>query len=291
MDKLIIEAALNENARRTLNPNIPVTPREIAEDALACAQAGASVIHFHAREPETGKPRMNGTELYAEAMELIRQQSEVLFYPTFQPGLPAEDRWQHIFALAENPRVRLRLGACDMGSVNFSRFDYAARRVTSEWIYQNPATDNDWCLRRCQELGLRPRMSVWEPGGLRTIFAFREIGLLDDPLIVQFYLSDDLPQGYPPGPRAILNYLDMVPPGAKLVWFAGSLTGDATKLNALAILMGGHARVGLGDDPGAGGGKATNADLVHRIARLAGELGRPIATPADARGILGLDGL
>lgn len=290
MDKLIIEAAINENARRTLNPNIPITPEEIARDAVACAEAGAAVVHFHAREPETGKPRMNSTELYAEAMERIRKESAVLFYPTFQPGLPAEDRWRHIFDLAEDPRVRLEIGACDMGSVNFSRFDLENRRVAGEWIYLNPATDNDYCLRRCQELRLRPRMSVWEPGGLRTALKFREIGLLTDPLMVQFYLSEDLPQGYPPGPRALLNFVDMVPPDAKLVWFAGSINGDATKVNALAVLMGGHARVGLGDDPEAGGGQATNADLVARMARLAHDLGREVATPAEARTILGLGG-
>lgn len=288
MDKLIIEAALNENARRDRNPNIPVTPDEIARDAIACAEAGAAVVHFHAREPETGRPRMNGTELYAEAMAKIRRQSDVLLYPTFQPGLPAKERWQHIFDLAENPDVRLRIGACDMGSVNFSRFDLEQRRVAGEWMYLNPATDNEYCLERCRDLGLRPRMSVWEPGGLRTALKFREIGLLSEPLFIQFYLSDDLPQGYPPGPRAILNYLDMTPPDVKLVWVAGSLTGDATKINALAILMGGHVRVGLGDDPDAGGGSATNADLVTRMVRLANDLGREVATPAEAREILGI---
>ncbi|HEX2171098.1 MAG TPA: 3-keto-5-aminohexanoate cleavage protein [Dehalococcoidia bacterium] len=288
MEKLIIEAAINENARRSLNPHIPVTPEEIARDAVACAEAGAAVVHFHAREPETGKPRMNGTELYAEAMERIRNESDVLFYPTFQPGLPAEERWRHIFDLAENPRVRLEIGACDMGSVNFSRFDVANRRVAGDWIYLNPATDNEYCLRRCADLGLRPRMSVWEPGGLRTALKFREIGLLTDPLFVQFYLSDDLPQGYPPGARALLNFIDLVPSDVRLVWFAGSVSGDATRVNGLAILMGGHVRVGLGDDPAAGGGKATNADLVARMVRLAGDLGREVATPAEARTILGL---
>ena len=288
MDKLIIEAALNENARRDLNPNIPITPQEIARDAVACAEAGAAVVHFHAREPETGRPRMNGTELYAEAMALIREQSDVLFYPTFQPGLPAEERWRHIFDLAENPRVRLRIGACDMGSVNFPRFDLESGRVAGEWIYLNPTPDNEYCLRRCRELGLRPRMSIWEPGGLRILLKFRDIGLLTDPLMVQFYLSEDMPQGYPPGPRALLNYTDMVPPDVKLVWFAGSIQGDATRLNALAVLMGGHVRVGLGDDPAAGGGKATNADLVARMVRLAADLGREVATPAEAGQILGL---
>src|SRR5437870_3067704 len=104
MQKLIIEAAINEQASKRDNPNVPYSPEECARDALACADAGAAIIHFHARDAQTGEMQHPGTALYAEAMRLIRgERPNLMVYPTYGYSPTPEARFSHVKALAEDP--------------------------------------------------------------------------------------------------------------------------------------------------------------------------------------------
>jgi hypothetical protein len=115
MKPIIIEVGLNEAVGREQHPLVPSTPDEIAADILDCAAAGASIVHFHARDPDTGEQRFDATELYREAMSAVRSTGcDVHMYPTYPPFLssgpdPAADRFHHVLELADDPAIGLRV--------------------------------------------------------------------------------------------------------------------------------------------------------------------------------------
>jgi hypothetical protein len=124
MDELLIEVGLNEAVSRSEHPDIPITPTEIADDILGCADAGASIVHFHARDPKSGEQRFGATELYRDVVRRVRQAgSSILMYPTYPPFFSdtrrcIEERFAHVFALADEAELEMNLGPLDMGSIN-----------------------------------------------------------------------------------------------------------------------------------------------------------------------------
>ncbi|MGH7822626.1 MAG: 3-keto-5-aminohexanoate cleavage protein, partial [Candidatus Binatia bacterium] len=122
VQKLIVAVGLNENVTRDENPNVPITPREIAEDVAACVEAGASIIHLHARDPDTGAPMMDDPEQYTRIYLAIRERTDALVYPTYPPG-PKEHRYRHVVALAGNAAARLEIAPIIAGSADLSPVD------------------------------------------------------------------------------------------------------------------------------------------------------------------------
>src|SRR5262245_4466882 len=107
-DKLIIEVALNEQTSKARNPNVPITADECAAAALAAAAEGASIVHFHARDPQTGREMIPGTEMYAEAIRLVNaERPDLLVYVPYTFGATPEERFAHLAELADDPGVRL----------------------------------------------------------------------------------------------------------------------------------------------------------------------------------------
>src|SRR5215471_5620210 len=132
-DKVIIEAAINEQSSKADNPNVPVSAEECAIDALACAAAGAAIVHFHARDPETGALLSPGTETYAEGMRLINdERPDLLVYPTYSMAPTAAERFSHIHDLADDPGARLRSATIDPGAMNFSFVDPESGRIIGD---------------------------------------------------------------------------------------------------------------------------------------------------------------
>ena len=124
MEPLIIECALNEQVTKQQNPGVPIAPDELVEDALAAAEAGASILHFHARDVATGDLLHPGTEFYREVMRGIRRQNaDVLLYPTYGASPTPEERFSHLVALSEDPEIRLDFATIDPGAVNYASFD------------------------------------------------------------------------------------------------------------------------------------------------------------------------
>src|SRR6059036_1572536 len=120
-DAAIIEVSLNEAAMRVQNPHVPYSPNECADDALRCADAGAAVVHWHARDPVTGVQRLDDAALYGRALALM-QPSRVLAYPSYPPWLVGrEDRLAHVWTLRE--RHGLELAPLDLGSVGIVVWD------------------------------------------------------------------------------------------------------------------------------------------------------------------------
>ncbi|MBE3603858.1 3-keto-5-aminohexanoate cleavage protein [bacterium] len=286
MAKVIIEAAINGAAPRKLNPNIPYSPAEIAADAVATARAGAAIIHFHVRDPESGK-WVHDVPYYAEVYRRARAESDALLWPTFPLDGDAAARFSHFVALAKDPATKPDLGAGDMGSVNLVAYDRERRAIhNEEMVYRNSYATIRYFLEKSRELGLRPTLQIFDPSFLRAALVFLELGVLSEPLLLKFYLGGpELPFGLPPTLKSLEAYLDMLK-GVRANWFAATLGGDNLPLVPLIVSLGGHVRVGLEDYQYAREGGPSNPELAARAAETIRAMGHQVATPAEARAIL-----
>ena len=200
-------------------------------------------------------------------------------------------------ALAEDPEVRLQIAAIDMGSDNINDYDPRTKTFTS------PDQAKPWShdfhrqfFQICRDLKLRPYLGVYEPGALRSIAKYLEMGWLEPPLVMKFFFSDAGPYGFPPNPRCVemfVRTLELVFPGVPKIWFTMCYGHSIWDLVRPTIELGGHVRVGLGQyhpwywhDPT--GDEPTNAEQVARVADIARSMGRGLATPAEARAAFGL---
>lgn len=286
MAKVIIEAAINGAAPRKLNPHIAYSPAEIAADAIATARAGAAIIHFHVRDPESGQ-WVHDLPYYAEVYRRTRAESDALLWPTFPIEGDAAARFSHFVELAKDPATRPDFGAGDLGSVNLAAYDPAAKKLHGEdLVYQNSYTTIRYFLERSRELGLRPTLQIFDPSFLRAALVFLELGVLTEPLMLKFYLGGpELPFGLPPTLKSLEAYLDMLK-GVRANWFAATLGGDNLPLAPLIVSLGGHVRIGLEDYQYARAGQPGNPELAARAAAAIRAMGHEVATPAEARAIL-----
>ncbi len=285
VDKLIIEAAINEQSSKADNPHVPYSAQECAEDALRCAAAGAAIVHFHARDPHSGALLSPGTDTYAVAMRLIREERpDLLVYPTYT----MDDRFAHIEALASDPTVRLRCATIDPGAMNFSRFDPATGEIIGDKPFVVTHADASRFFAICRRHGLGYSVVVREPGHVRTTVAYHRSGMITGTILFKLNLADDMLFGLPPSPAAVDAYMGLVPSDIPHTWMAYTYGPSHWAMNGHAIGVGAHVRTGLGDHPvEEDGSTPTNADQVRRVAALAAAAGRPLATPTEALAILG----
>jgi 3-keto-5-aminohexanoate cleavage enzyme len=271
VDRLIISVALTGSwTSRQQTPHVPLTPAEIAEQAVASWRAGAAIAHLHMRDADgviTCEPA-----LYAEARERIRAAGcdIVLNFSTGGgAGRTTED--ERIAPVALRPEI----ASFDAGSTNFG-----------EGVFLNSPAFLARLAREMLTHGVKPEIECFDAGMITTALRMAEEGLLARPLYFQFVLGV---RGAAPATVAQLNYMvSMLPPGAP--WSVCSIGRNQLPMNIAAIVMGGHARTGLEDNIYYSRGvlAAGNAHLVARLARLARELGRPPASPDEARALLGL---
>jgi 3-keto-5-aminohexanoate cleavage enzyme len=307
MKKLIIEVAINETIMRSENPHVPLTAEEIAEDAYQCFLEGATIIHFHNRTPGypddgTYDSARNGDhEAYAETMRLIAGKCDLIPYPTMvYPGAPGREEalrqmHPHVKAL-RTMDVGLETFVLPVGATNIGRYDFKGGKFVydraSHTSHEQMAGFLEWCMQS----GLQPGFIVREPGHMRHLLMYREMGLLRDPIIAHLNLSDSVPYGPKPDVTGIQSLISIIPPEVPLEWFIHNYTsfvhdtslGDSHReLNVLAIAMGGHARTGIGDKAVWDGKRLTNAQMVRHMRNVAEAAGREIATTDEARQILG----
>src|SRR5437762_2716686 len=234
---VIIESAINGGITTTEdNPHVPYTVDDVVRDAGATIDAGAAIVHFHLRRPD-GSRIDNYDELLADhqaAMAQIRARHAALLWNTFPVGGDASRRFRLFRDLSRGRSTRPDVGAYDIGSLNIVSYDATARRVRSATSYINTFDDVQYFLRGFRELGLRPFLNVFEPGFIRTAIICLELGLLDEPLLLKFYFSDDY--GLPPCPRSIEAYLDLLE-GVRHQWFGCYIGGDALSVVPLFASM------------------------------------------------------
>ena len=285
MAKVIIEAAINGNASKKLNPHIGYSPEEIANDAIATCKAGAALIHFHVRDPETGK-WVQDVPYYAEVYRRSRAQCKALLWPTFPFGSDPAKRFSHFVELSKDPATKPDLGAGDMGSVNLVAYNPVTKKIADEGtIYCNSYETIRYFLTKSREVGLRPTLQIFDPSFIRSSLYFLEQGVLTEPLLMKFYFGGpELPFGLPPTLKSIEAYLDMLK-GVRVNWFAATLGGDNLPLVPLIVSLGGHVRIGLEDYQYAREGQFSNAQLAERTAAMIRAMGHEVATPDQAREI------
>lgn len=282
---LIVTAALNETAIDDDNPNFPYTPEQLVREAVAARGAGASIVHFHARDPQTRALGL-APELYRETFARIREQTDLLI----EPGLglisdPADERISHLTRLDLRPDF----APVEMGAFNVDFWDPdAGRFATGDALYDLTRSRIESVLLALGDAGYRAAASCWDFGHVRTARRFREMGLLPEPTLWELIFTGELvPSGAPPTEPALRGLLSELPPGEP--WSVGCWQGDILPLAAMAIGLGGHVRIGLGDWPHPQLDRPDHGALVNEVVALARSIGREIATPAQARELLQLE--
>ncbi|MCL5039588.1 MAG: 3-keto-5-aminohexanoate cleavage protein [Firmicutes bacterium] len=268
MEKLIITVAPTGSVpTKKENPNLPVTPEEVIEDAVRCFGSGASVIHLHARDSEQ-RP-VHDQAFFRQTMEGIREKTNLILQVS--TGGRANPSWESRSAALE---LRPEMASLTTGSVNFPDRSYVNEPAFIEYL-----------ARKMQDCGIKPEMEIFDLSMVSNAVDLVRKGLAEEPLHFNFVLG--LPGALPFNPANLVYLVQNLPPGA--TWTVSGIGRAQLPAAILAIIMGGHVRVGLEDNIYYQKGLlATNVALVDRVVRLARELGREIASPDEARRILHL---
>ena len=291
MKNLIIDVRINEYALRDDNPNVPYSPEEIANQALECWREGASILHYHARAPKTGAPSAD-VEHYAEVARRVKDKSDMLIFPTLGAWtLPTpEARIAHIVEMAKDPQTKPDLAPLDMGTSNVDMYDPTTKRFqTDEMVYVNTTKTLRYFTETLKTAGVKPMQGLWNISSIRTTQAFVEMGLFQEPLYMEIGLTEGgILAGHPGTVKGMQAFLDFLPSNLRCEWGVVCYGGNLLPLVGAAVERGGHIAIGLGDYPYPEMEAPTNAQLISRVARMAREMGRQVATPAETRQALGL---
>ena len=291
MNKLIIEARINEYAGRDQNPHVPWSPEEIAEAATQCREAGASIVHFHARK-EDGSPE-HDVAVYADIIRRIKAGSDILIHPTlgaFANDGDAAQRIQPIIELANDPDTRPHFAPLDMGTTNIDAYNPADKAFRSdEAVYLNTTKTLLHFAEQLKTTTVRPYASLWNVGFTRQFLAFMDIGAIAEPAFACLIMTgDDLPSAHPGTEQGLDAHTMFIPKDRNIQWTAMNHGGDLLALTPKIIRKGGHISIGLGDWPYLELGVPSNADVIRHVRELAQRLGREAAAPAEAASILGV---
>jgi 3-keto-5-aminohexanoate cleavage enzyme len=281
MTPVVITAALTGVlATREQCPAIPYTPREIAEEAKRSADAGAAIVHIHARRPEGGPDW--SVETFREILTEVRARTDVIVnFSTGAVGIPAEDRIAHIRELKPD------IGALNMGSMNYAIYSSKKKAFYHDHVFANPFRDIQFFLEAMNEAGVRPELECFDTGHIANTGPLIDMGVLRPPY--QFSLIMGVLGGIPGTTRHLQNQVDTLPAGS--LWQVIGIGLNQWALAASALAMGGNVRVGLEDNFYVEEGRmaASNGELVEKAARLAADVGRPVASVDEARTILCLE--
>ena len=256
---------------RQQTPHIPITPDEIARSGIEAWRAGASVLHIHVRDPKTGLGTQD-LSIFKEVVDRIRRETDAILCLTTSgiPGrnLPIPERLQPL-------TLKPELVSFDAGSFNMG-----------ENVFLNPPEFLDALAKETLAQAIKPELEVFDAGMVYTCIRYLERGLLKPPLHFQFVLGT--PGGMAGTPKSLLHMSEIIPPGS--TWSVIGIGPRQLPMAVMAMIMGGHARVGLEDNIYYSKGvlAQSNAEFVGRVVRIAKEYGREIATPAEARRILNL---
>lgn len=305
MDKLIITAALTGNITLpTQTPHLPITPEQIVNEAVKCVEAGAASIHVHARDPKTGLPS-TAPDVYRKIAKLFKQRTKAIFVPTTggTATMTPQDRLKLV------PALKPEMATCNLGSINFSIHPIVDRYKDNEWkydweknfaaatkdfIFRNTFGDIEVFYQTMTDNGTKPEFEAYDIGHLYNIAFFLKRGIIKPPVWIQFVtgilggIGSDLE-----------NIMFMKSTADRLIGpenYKFSVIGAGYPaefyVDTLSIMLGGMVRVGLEDNIFISKGVLAKGswELVEKIVRIAKELGREIATPDEARAMLGLKG-
>jgi len=287
--KTILTAAITGNLMSPENnPHLPVTPKQIAEQALDAAKAGASIVHLHARDPETAKGSMR-LDLYRELVERIRQQNEevILNLTTGEGGrfVPSDDDPQ-----IAAPGSTLCVPEKRVAHIEELRPDICTLDFNTMWSGQasviNTPRNLEIMAARIYAAGVKPEIEIFDSGDLHMAKDFIARDIIKTPLMVQMVLGVRF--GAVANPETMAYLVSQLPEDTE--WAAFGIGRMAFPMLAQAFLLGGHCRIGMEDTAYIDKGEhcRSNAQLVEKGVSIINSLGGTIATPGEARAILGL---
>jgi uncharacterized protein (DUF849 family) len=271
-NKVIISAALTgAMTPKDMNPNIPLTPEEIAKDAYACWKAGAAIVHIHMRD-DKGMGTMD-KEKFKKTVDLIKEYKDcdVVINCTTS----GDNRASFDERMAHLPYVKPEMASYDSGSFNWMPFG----------IFENPPQFLEPLGNLMKELQIKPEIEVFDSGFMGVAKYYEKQGVLQAPLHYQFVLG--VLGGMEASVKNLQYLYDMLPQGA--TWSAFGIGKGHMPIMYATLALGGHLRVGLEDNVYYSKGVlASNVMLVDRAVRVVREFGKEIATPDEAREILKL---
>ena len=305
MEKLIITAALTGNITLpTQTPYLPLTPQQIIDDAVRAASAGAASVHIHGRDPKTARPTTDPA-VYREIAAGIKARSNVIVCVTTggTAYMTPEERAQVV------PALKPELATFNMGTINFSIHPIADRYKdedykypwekefaigTKDFIFRNTFGDIEKLMQMMKENNTKPEFELYDVGHIYNLNFLVRRGIIKFPVWLQFVTG--ILGGIGANVDEVVHMkqtADRLLGADNYVWSViGAGYPAEFNLAALGIMMGGHARVGFEDNIFIEKGvlAKSNAVLVEKVVRIARELGREIATPDEARKMLGLKG-
>ncbi|MEL7029405.1 MAG: 3-keto-5-aminohexanoate cleavage protein, partial [Pseudomonadota bacterium] len=271
------------------NPNIPITPEDIARDVALVAEAGAAMVHIHARDPATSLESWE-KDHFLQIVDHIRDRNtDIIINLTSAIGMlvafdianPSQlDSERTDFWSPARRLEHIELCKPDVCSLDLPIMNYA------DTVYANLPEHVVHIARRAREIGVKPEIECFTPGDLWRLQEFLKDDLFAAPPLVQLCMG--VKYGMPATPRGLVSMCDMLPSG--VVWSAFGIGGGQMPMVAQSILMGGHVRVGLEDNLYLDRGvPATNLQLVQRAVEIIERLGASVMSTAEARAELNLE--
>jgi uncharacterized protein (DUF849 family) len=300
-DKVIITCAVTGAIHTpSMSPHLPVTPQEIAEAAVGAAEAGAAIVHLHARNPETGKPDQT-PEAFARFLPRIKRATNAVINLTTggAPYMTVQER------VKPAEQFKPEVASLNMGSMNFGLFPMLNRFKTfrhpwerealegsRDLVFRNSFADIEFVLKKLGDAGTRFEFECYDISHLYNLSHFLERGLVKPPLFVQSVFG--ILGGIGPHPEDVLHMKRTADRlfGEDYKWSVLGAGKNQLPIAAQAAAMGGNVRVGLEDSLWAGKGRLaqSNAEQVRMVRQIIEGLGRIVATPDEARAILALKG-
>jgi uncharacterized protein (DUF849 family) len=284
----------------SMSPHIPITPDQIVAEALAAAEAGAAVLHLHARNPETGRPDQT-PEAFAQFLSRIKQQTGAAINITTggSPYMKVEER------VLPAAQFKPEVASLNMGSINFGLFHLLDRykdfkfdwepeflAATKDLVFRNSFKDIEYILQTCYNNDTRFEFECYDIAHLYNLKHFLDRGLVKPPLFVQSVFG--ILGGIGTHPEDVMHMKRTADRlfGDQYRWSVLGAGSSQMRIAAMAAAMGGNVRVGLEDSLWAGPGKlaTSNAEQVRIVRQIIEGLGLQIASPDEAREILALKG-
>ena len=273
MAKTIVSVAVvGSGPTKEMNPAVPYTPKDIAQAAIESGRAGASIAHIHVRDPETGIV-CSRLELFAEVVDRIRQESDILINLTTSGGnIPGKNI---IEERLEPVTLKPEICSLDVGSLNFG-----------DRMFLNPPEWSRAAAKRMREQGIKPEIEVFDAGHIRQALHLIGEGLFEDPPYIQLCMGAGW--GIEATPDNMLFMRNLLPPD--IPWSVMGVGRTQLPMITMGIILGGHIRVGFEDNIYLRRGVLlkSNAQMVEVAVNLVEQLQGEVATPSDARAILGI---
>ncbi len=269
MEKLIVTVAPTGSLpKKKNNPAVPITPQEIINEGVRCEAAGAAIFHLHVRNPVDESPSSD-YELFAEAYHGLRRRTNLIIQISTggRAGMDFEQR-------ARRLQLQPEMASLTTGSVNFP-----------DGVYENSPTLINSLAKEMKMLGIKPEMEIFDTSMISNALELKRQGLVDSPLHFDFVMG--LKGAIPATIENLVHLRQQIPGDA--TWSVAGVGPSQLTMNFHAILMGGHARVGLEDNIYFRKGElATNVQLIERVVHLSETCGRGVASVDEARQMLQL---